>query len=110
MECTTFYKFFPNKQLSRSNRSGFAVNYYYSHYYVLLKERETMEKLTIEYLPIEDLTAYERNAKLHPQEQINQIVASIQEFGFNDPIAVWKDNVIIEGHGRLIAAQELGYE
>lgn len=67
-----------------------------------------MEKLTIEYLPIGDLKAYERNAKLHPAEQIQQIKTSIQEFGFNDPVAVWNDNEIIEGHGRLIAAKELG--
>ena len=68
-----------------------------------------MEKLTIEYLPIGDLKAYERNAKLHPAEQIQQIKTSIHEFGFNDPVAVWNDNEIIEGHGRLIAAKELGY-
>lgn len=68
------------------------------------------KNLKIEYVPIETLKAYERNAKLHPQEQIQQIKNSILEFGFNDPIAVWKDNEIIEGHGRLMAAQELGYE
>ena len=68
-----------------------------------------MNNLTIEYVPIGDLTAYERNAKLHPAEQIQQIKTSIQEFGFNDPIAVWQENEIIEGHGRLIAAKELGY-
>ena len=67
-----------------------------------------MEKLTIEYLPIGDLKPYERNAKLHPKEQVEQIKNSIKEFGFNDPVAVWKDSEIIEGHGRLLAAQELG--
>lgn len=68
------------------------------------------QSLRIEYIPIEDIKPYENNAKLHPQEQIQQIKNSILEFGFDDPIAVWKDNVIIEGHGRLIAAQELGYK
>lgn len=68
-----------------------------------------MNNLTIEYVPIGDLKAYERNAKLHLAEQIQQIKTSIQEFGFNDPIAVWQENEIIEGHGRLIAAKELGY-
>lgn len=63
--------------------------------------------LKIEYIPIDDLKTYENNAKIHTEEQIDQIKQSIKEFGFNDPIAVWKDNVIIEGHGRLIAAQEL---
>lgn len=68
----------------------------------------TMKKLKIEYVSIGDLKPYERNAKLHPKEQVEQIKNSIKEFGFNDPVAVWKDNEIIEGHGRLIAAKELG--
>lgn len=69
-----------------------------------------MEQLKIEYILTSELKPYENNAKLHPREQIEQIKTSIQEFGFNDPIAVWKDNEIIEGHGRLISAQELGME
>lgn len=73
----------------------------------LTKER-TMKKLKIEYVSIGDLKPYERNAKLHPKEQVEQIKNSIKEFGFNDPVAVWKDSEIIEGHGRLLAAQELG--
>ena len=67
-----------------------------------------MKKLKIEYVSIEELKPYERNAKLHPKEQVEQIKNSIREFGFNDPVAVWKDAEIIEGHGRLLAAQELG--
>lgn len=67
-----------------------------------------MKNLIIDYVPIGDLKPYTGNAKLHPKEQIQQIKSSIKDFGFNDPIAVWKDNEIIEGHGRLIAAQELG--
>lgn len=67
-------------------------------------------KLQIEYLPPDELVTYENNAKIHTAEQIEQIKHSIQEFGMNDPIAVWKDNVIIEGHGRLIACKELGLE
>lgn len=67
-------------------------------------------KLKVEYIPIEELKPYANNAKLHPAEQIEQIKRSIQEFGFNDPIAVWKDNEIIEGHGRLVAASELGMD
>lgn len=66
-------------------------------------------KLQVEYVPRESITPYAGNAKLHPAEQIEQIKESIQEFGFNDPIAVWK-NEIVEGHGRLIAAEELGIE
>lgn len=59
--------------------------------------------------PIGDLIPYENNAKEHPQEQINQIKHSIEEFGFNDPIAIDENNVIIEGHGRLLALKELGH-
>ena len=70
----------------------------------------TNRKLKIEYIPVEDLTPYEKNAKIHTQEQIEQIMASIEEFGMNDPIAIWKDNIIIEGHGRLIACQNLGID
>lgn len=66
--------------------------------------------LKIEYVKTSELREYENNAKLHPADQIEQIKKSIQQFGMNDPIAVWKDNVIIEGHGRLIACRELGIE
>lgn len=67
-----------------------------------------MSKLKINYLPLEQLTKYEGNAKLHPQEQVEQIAHSIKEFGFNDPIAIDSDGIIIEGHGRLLAAEHLG--
>ena len=66
-------------------------------------------KLKVEYIPIEQLKPYEKNAKIHTQEQIEQIKKSIQEFGMNDPIGIWgKDNLIVEGHGRLQACKELG--
>ena len=66
-------------------------------------------KLKVDYIPIEQLKPYEKNAKIHTPEQIEQIKKSIQEFGMNDPIGVWgKDNLIVEGHGRLEACKELG--
>ena len=67
-----------------------------------------MEKLEIVYKDIGDIKPYKHNAKLHPDEHIAQIVKSIEDFGFNDPIAVDEDNIIIEGHGRLQAAKKLG--
>lgn len=67
------------------------------------------QNLKIEYIPIEDIKPYSNNAKQHPAEQIQQIKNSILEFGFNDPLALWHDT-IVEGHGRLLAAQELGYK
>lgn len=67
-------------------------------------------ELKVEYLSPGELKPYENNAKRHPAEQIEQIKRSIEEFGFNDPIAIDKGNVVVEGHGRLIAAVELGLE
>ena len=69
-----------------------------------------MEKLKVEYMTTDALKPYANNAKIHTAEQIEQIKKSIQEFGFNDPIAIWRNNEIIEGHGRLIAASEMGLE
>ena len=66
-------------------------------------------KLKVDYIPIEQLKPYEKNAKIHTPEQIEQIKNSIREFGMNDPIGIWgKDNLIVEGHGRLHACKELG--
>ena len=62
-------------------------------------------------LKINELKPYDKNAKIHTKEQVEQIKKSIEEFGMNDPIAVWgKDNLIVEGHGRLEALKELGYD
>ena len=59
---------------------------------------------------IEDIKPYKNNAKLHPQEQIEQIKKSIEEFGNNDPIAIDENNTIIEGHGRYEALKQLNYK
>lgn len=61
-------------------------------------------------LKLSSIKPYEGNAKLHPEEQIKQIMRSIEEFGNNDPIAVDEDYVIIEGHGRYEALKRLGYQ
>ncbi len=66
-------------------------------------------KLEIEYIPISEIKLYPNNAKIHTAEQIEQIKKSIQEFGFNDPIGIWHGECV-EGHGRIIAATELGLE
>ena len=70
---------------------------------------KAMDKLKIEYVPINSINPYENNAKLHPKEQIEQIKKSMQEFGNIDPIGVWH-NEIVEGHGRFQAAKELGID
>ena len=68
-----------------------------------------MKDLQIEYIDINRLEPYERNSRKHDRRDIESIKASITEFGFSDPIGIWSDhNVIVEGHGRLEAAKELG--
>lgn len=57
---------------------------------------------------VSELKPYENNAKIHTPEQIGQIVESIRLFGFNDPIAIDENDMIIEGHGRLLALQAMG--
>ena len=65
-----------------------------------------------DYLPIDELVPYERNSKEHPDEQVDQIAASIREFGDCDPIGIWHgpDGAahIVEGHGRVLALKRLG--
>lgn len=68
-------------------------------------------ELKIEYLPIADLKPYERNTRKHGEEDVEGIIKSIEKCGFNDPIGIWSDkNIIVEGHGRLMAAKQLGME
>lgn len=57
---------------------------------------------------ISEIKPYVKNAKLHTSKQVQQVAASIQEFGFNQPIVLDKQGVIIVGHGRYEAAKLLG--
>jgi len=66
--------------------------------------------MTIEHLKTSDLIPYARNAKKHDASQVAKIAGSIREFGFNNPILIDKDNGIIAGHGRVLAAQSLALE
>ena len=66
-------------------------------------------ELKIEYVSLDSLRPYEKNARSHGKEDLEAIIASIKDFGFNDPIGVWHD-IIVEGHGRWMAAKELGME
>jgi ParB-like chromosome segregation protein Spo0J len=65
-------------------------------------------ELTIEYRSANSLKPDPRNARTHPKRQIEQIVRSIREFGFTNPVLVDEAGVLIAGHGRLRAAKELG--
>ena len=68
-------------------------------------------KLKVEYVPIESVKPYERNARRHEDADVDMIANSIREFGFNDAVGVWgNDNIIVEGHGRVLAAKKLGMD
>ena len=68
-------------------------------------------ELKIEYLTLDKLKPYDKNARKHQEADLSTIKASITEFGMSDPIGVWgKDNVIVEGHGRYLACKELGID
>ena len=66
--------------------------------------------MQIEEIAIKELKPYDRNAKLHDDKQIGNVMESIKQFGFAQPLVVDKDNVVIIGHCRLIAAKRLKME
>jgi len=68
------------------------------------------KKIEVDQLPVANLRPYPRNARTHSQKQIAQIAASIRTFGFNNPVLIDEDGVIIAGHGRVAAAISLGIE
>jgi len=67
-----------------------------------------MAELKVTYCDPSDIIPYAMNSRTHSDEQVNQVAASIKEFGFTNPILVDEFNVIIAGHGRLFAAKKLG--
>lgn len=68
----------------------------------------TQARYDMIYMPVDQLFSYINNAKLHPGTQVEAIATSIQKYGFDQPISVDSDIVIIKGHGRLLAAKMLG--
>lgn len=66
--------------------------------------------IQIEYVEANQLIPYINNSRTHSEQQIQQVAASIKEFGFTNPILIDEENGIIAGHGRLLAAQKLGME
>jgi hypothetical protein len=64
----------------------------------------------IEHVSILSLKPYPRNARRHSKAQIKQIAASIERFGFNNPVLIADDGEIVAGHGRVAAAKLFGIE
>jgi hypothetical protein len=68
-----------------------------------------IKDLVVHTMPVDQITPDMENLKVHTPDQIEHLVASIRQFGFNDPVAVWgESNLLVEGHGRLEAAKVLG--
>lgn len=66
-------------------------------------------ELKIEYLPVAALKPYEKNTRKHQKLDVDNIAKSIEKYGMNDAIGIWgDDNIIVEGHGRLMACKKLG--
>jgi len=66
-----------------------------------------MQDLQVRMCPVSQLIVYPRNARTHSRQQVDQVAASIREFGWTNPILVGPDYVIIAGHARLLAAKKL---
>jgi len=64
--------------------------------------------LTVVYRPVGSLVPDPRNARTHPKKQVAQIIASIEAFGFTNPILTDPEGRLIAGHGRLLAARQMG--
>jgi ParB-like chromosome segregation protein Spo0J len=74
-------------------------------------KQKALDGIEVVYLSPDELTPYENNTRKHTPEDIEQIKESILAFGFLDPVGIWgSNNLIVEGHGRQIAAKELGLE
>lgn len=68
-------------------------------------------ELKIEYLKVADLKPYERNTRKHETKDVDNIAKSIEKYGMCDAIGIWSDkNIIVEGHGRLMACKKLGID
>lgn len=66
--------------------------------------------LKIEYRSTQSLNEYSGNSKIHDKAQVKKLADSIRQFGFNSPVLVDSDGTLIAGHGRLMAAKEVGLE
>src|SRR5712672_2619621 len=69
---------------------------------------QRIEPLAIQYRQVQDLIPYARNARTHSPAQVAQIAGSIREFGFTNPVLIDPKGGIIAGHGRVLAARQLG--
>ena len=68
-------------------------------------------ELKIEYLAVNKLNPYEKNTRKHEKKDVDNIAKSIEKYGMCDAIGIWgNENIIVEGHGRLMACKKLGID
>lgn len=63
--------------------------------------------MKIEHVDIKSVKPYKNNAKKHTKKQIEMIAKSIKMFGFNQPVLIDKNNIVVVGHGRVLAAKKI---
>lgn len=64
--------------------------------------------MEIEYVPLDDLVPYDKNPRNHPEEQLEKLRKEFKANGFDQPIVIDEDSVIIKGHGRYYALKSMG--
>jgi ParB-like chromosome segregation protein Spo0J len=72
-----------------------------------MKNKTLISRQELIYKSVEELIPYAKNSRIHDENQVAQISASIREFGFTNPVLIDGDNGIIAGHGRVLAARNL---
>ncbi|WHQ72043.1 ParB N-terminal domain-containing protein [Methylorubrum extorquens] len=75
-----------------------------------MRTDDPLRYAAIEIVEVRTLRGYDRNARTHSDEQVAQLAAAIQRFGFTNPILADDDGVIIAGHGRMAAARRLNLD
>ncbi|CAI2057855.1 ParB-like nuclease domain [Serratia quinivorans] len=71
---------------------------------------KNQEKLAIVYKSLNSLMVYAKNARTHSSEQVEKIVGSIKKYGWTNPILLDETGEVIAGHGRILAAEKIGYD
>ena len=72
-----------------------------------MKSAKEWPASSVEMRAISELVPYANNSRTHSPAQVEQIAASMREFGWTSPVLVDENGMIIAGHGRVLAAAKL---
>jgi ParB-like chromosome segregation protein Spo0J len=70
--------------------------------------KQLVDGIKLKTIKIGDIKPHPRNTKIHPESQIGQLMESFVQFGYANPVAVTKDNLLIYGHGRMAGLKQKG--